>query len=71
VIEKVWPPIVIVPVRGDVSGLAATLKLTVPLPDPLVPLVIVIQLAEFVTLQLQPLAEVTENEPVPPPNGAA
>ena len=31
---KVWPPIVSVPVREVVPALAATLKLTVPLPVP-------------------------------------
>jgi len=41
---KVWPAIVAVPVRGCADVLAATERLTVPFPLPLVPLVIVNQL---------------------------
>ncbi len=66
VIVNVSPPAVIVPVRADVVGFAATLKLTVPLPEPLDPLVIVIQLAESVAVHAQPLPAVTVKDPVPP-----
>jgi hypothetical protein len=59
-----------VPVRGEVLVLAATLKATVPLPEPLDPLVTVIQLAESVAVHAQPLPAVTANDPVPPPAGA-
>jgi hypothetical protein len=66
VIVNVWPPAVIVPVRADVLGFAATLKVTAPLPEPLDPLVIVIQLAESVAVHAQPLPAVTLKDPVPP-----
>jgi hypothetical protein len=66
----VWPPAVMVPVRGDVAGFAATVKLTVPGPEPLVPLVIVIQAAEVVADQAHPLAAFTPTEPVLKPDGA-
>ncbi len=47
------------------------MKLTVPLPEPLDPLVIVIQLAEFAAVQAQPPTAVTAKLPVPPLAGAA
>jgi len=40
---------------------------TVPLPDPLAPLVTVIQLAPLVAVQVQPLPAVTLTLPVPVP----
>jgi hypothetical protein len=68
-IVNVWPPTVMVPVRGVVFGFAATLYVTVPMPDPLAPAVIVIQaaLADAVHEQLVPV--VTLKEPVPPVEG--
>jgi hypothetical protein len=54
-----------------VSGFAATLKVTVPLPEPLEPLVIVIQLAELAAVHAQPPTAVTAKVPVPPFAGAA
>ena len=68
---NVCPPAVMVPVRADVLVLAATLKVTVPFPEPLDPLVIVIQLAEGAAVHAQPLPAVTLKDPVPPSAGAA
>jgi hypothetical protein len=67
---KVWPPAVMLPLRGDVVVFAATLKPTVPLPEPVAPLVIVSQAAEVVAVQAQLLPAVTLNVPVPPAAGA-
>jgi len=62
---KVWPPIVIVPVRELVFGLEATLKLTDPLPLPLAPAVTVSQLvALLIAVQPQPVPAVIVIEPV-------
>src|ERR1051326_8357616 len=63
---KVFPAMVIVPVRRS-PLLAATEKLTVPLPDPLPPLLIVIQLGLLlVAVQAQPVPAVTFTLPLPP-----
>jgi hypothetical protein len=61
----VWPWIVTVPVRELVDGLAVTLNMAVPLPEPL-PTVIVNQLASLVALQPQPPLVVTVALPMPP-----
>ena len=63
---KVWPATVSVPVRGVVTVFAATLKPTVPFPVPLLPLVIVIQLALLVAVQVQLLDVVTAVVDEPP-----
>ena len=63
---KVFPPAVIVLLRLVVLVLAATLKATVPLPDPLAEPVKVIQATLFAAVHAQPAGAVTENEPVPP-----
>ncbi len=63
---NVCPAMVIVPVSWLVVVLAATVKATVPFPVPLLPEVIVIQLALLVAVQLQPLEVVTPTLPVPP-----
>ncbi len=55
----VWPAMVSVPVRGDVSVLAAMENATVPLPLPLAPEVTVSQEALLVAVQLQPVVVVT------------
>ena len=55
----------IVPVRTPL-GLLATVKLTVPLPTPLLPPVIVIQLALLVATQPHPPVAVTLIVPLPP-----
>ena len=55
---------VIVPVRDDVLELGATVKVTVPLPEPVPLEVRVIQLALLTATQMQPLGAVT---PVLPP----
>ena len=67
---NVCPPTVIVPVRGLVAGFAAILNVTVPLPDPLAPPVIVIQLTLLDVVQAQPVPAVIENDPLPPAAGA-
>jgi hypothetical protein len=54
-----------VPVRCDVVVFAATLKVCVPLPDPVVAPVSVIQLALLNELHEQPAAVVTDTEPLP------
>jgi hypothetical protein len=66
---KVCPPTVIVPARGVVVVFAATLKVTVPLPDPLAPLVTLIQLAPLVAVHAHPAPAVTEIEPLLPKAG--
>jgi hypothetical protein len=63
---KACPPIVIVPERLVVVVLAAALKLTVPLPEPLAPAVTVSQLALLVAVHAQPVPAVTFVLPVPP-----
>ena len=59
--------IVRVPDRVDVLGLAATLKPADPLPLPLAPLVIVIQLAFETAVHVQPVPAVTPTLPVVTP----
>ena len=48
-----------VPVRGDVSGLAAMENATVPLPLPLAPEVMVNHASLLVAVQVQPVVVVT------------
>lgn len=55
----VCPATVSVPVRGLESAFAATAKSTLPLPEPLLPLVIVIQAALLDAVHAQPLLVVT------------
>ena len=63
---KVWPPIVIVPLRAA-PGFVLTVKATLPLPVPELPLEIAIQLAFDVAVHEQPLSvDVTVTAPVPP-----
>jgi hypothetical protein len=64
-----WPAIVSVPERELVPVLAATEKVTVALPVPLAPAVMVIQAAPLVAVQLQPLLVATLELPLPPPEG--
>jgi hypothetical protein len=52
---NVTPAILSVPLRAIVDGLAATLNPTLPGPDPVAPLVIVIQDVLLSALQPQPL----------------
>ena len=56
----------IVPVRGVVTVLVATLNVTVPLPDPVAVPVRVIQLALVLAVQAHPPVVDTLNEPLPP-----
>src|SRR5574340_609063 len=60
------PPIVMMPERACVLEFAATVKFTVPLPEPLDPEVTVTQLGLVPTLQVQPAGVVTAVDPVPP-----
>ena len=61
-----FPAIVIVPVLEDVLLFDPTEKLTVPLPEPLAPDVMVIQVALLTAVQLHPVVAVTLTVPVPP-----
>jgi hypothetical protein len=63
---NVFPPAVIVPVRQELPGFAATLRLIVPEPAPLAPAVIVIQAALLLAVQSQPAAAVNVTAAVPP-----
>ncbi len=65
-IVKVAPAIVSVPVRLDATVFAAMLNPTVPLPDPVAPLVTVIHAALLAAVHEQPVATVTPLLPVPP-----
>jgi hypothetical protein len=62
---KVAPAIVSVPLRLDATVFAATLKPTVPLPEPVAPLVNVIQAALLAAVHAHPVAAVTLLLPVP------
>ncbi len=64
VIDKVCPPTLKLPVR-EAPVLALTEKLTVPLPVPLAPEVIVIQLSLLLAVHEQLLAVVTVTVPLP------
>ena len=65
---NVWPPIVIVPVRALVFGLADALNATVPDPLPLAPLVTVNHDVLLLTpVHAHPAGAVTAVDPVPPP----
>jgi hypothetical protein len=65
VIVTGWPATVSVPVRGDVLVFAVRRYRTVPLPDPLAPLAIVIQDPERVAVHEHPLLTVTATLPFP------
>jgi len=62
---NVWPPAVIAPLRGG-PLFAATVKRTVPLPEPLAPDEMVIQGTAEDAVQPQPPAAWTLNVPCPP-----
>ena len=65
---NVWPPIVRVPVRWLVVGLAVALNATVPSPLPLAPLVTVNHGVLLLTpVHAHPVGAVTAVDPVPPP----
>ena len=64
----VCPATVIVALRDAVAVFAVALTLTVPLPDPLAPLVTVSHDALLVAVQVQPVAAVTVTAPLPPPD---
>ena len=60
------PAIIKLPVRCVVLVLGAIVKLTEPAPEPVAPLVMVIQEAPLPAVQLQPVVVVTATDPVPP-----
>jgi len=60
------PAIITLPVRWVALVLGAIVKLTEPAPEPVAPLVTVIQAALLAAVQLQPVVVVTAAEPVPP-----
>jgi hypothetical protein len=60
------PAIVIVVFCAVVEVLAVAEYDTVPLPEPLAPLVMLNQLADSVAVQVQPAGAVTVADPVPP-----
>ena len=64
---KVCPATVRVPVLDEVVVLAATEKAVVPLPLPLLPEDMVIQVALLEAVQEQPVGAVTLTFPVPAP----
>ena len=55
----VWPATVSVPVRWDVEVFAVALNVTVPLPLPLAPPLMVSHAALLVAVHVQPVAAVT------------
>jgi hypothetical protein len=63
---NVIPAIVRVPFREVVPAFAAAVKLTVPLPEPLAPDVIVIHESLLTAVQAQPACAVTAELPAPP-----
>ena len=63
---KVAPAIVRVPVRLDATVFAATLNPTVPFPEPVAPLVIVIHATLLTAVHEHPVATATVLLPVPP-----
>ncbi len=63
------PAIVIVVFCAVVAVFVVAEYDTVPLPEPLAPLVMLNQLADSVAVQVQPLGAVTVAEPVPPALG--
>jgi hypothetical protein len=66
---KFRPAAAIMPVRDKEPAFAATEKLTVPLPEPL--LVVVIHESSVLAVHAQPAVAVTPNVPVPPPEANA
>jgi hypothetical protein len=66
---NVFPAIVNAPVRCTLTVLGATLNVTVPLPLPFAPAVMVIQLRVLDAVQAQPAPAVTLADPVPPAAG--
>jgi len=66
VMVTVWPATVSVPVRWAVEVLVVALKVTVPLPDPLAPPLIVSQAALLVAVHVQPVTAVTPVVDEPP-----
>ncbi len=64
VMVNVWPPIVTVPVCDELFVLAVTEYPTDPFPEPLAPLVTVIQLLLLAAVHVQPAALVTDTDPV-------
>jgi hypothetical protein len=57
---NVWPATVIMPVRKALPEFAATLSVTMPLPVPVAPPMIVIHGAALTAVQVHPAPAVTE-----------
>jgi hypothetical protein len=68
---KVFPAAVIVPVREAVAVFAATVKTTVPFPEPLAPELIVIHAAPLAAVHAHPVPAVTLRLLGPPAAAAA
>jgi hypothetical protein len=66
VTETACPAIVTLALRGVVSVLAATLSVTVPLPDPVAPLVMLSHAALSLAVHVHPEADATEAVSVSP-----
>src|SRR5262245_55397910 len=66
----VWPATVSVPLRGAPVAFTATVYVTVPMPDPLAPPVIVTQLTLLVAVHEHDVPVVTDRLPVVPVDGA-
>jgi hypothetical protein len=64
---NILPAAVIVPVRESELAFAAAVNPTEPLPEPVAPDVIVIQVSVVDEVQPQPVGAVTVIVPVPPP----
>src|SRR5438876_464406 len=71
VIAALLPPALIVPLRDVVEVFAAALNVTVPLPVPLAPAVIVIHASVVVAVHAQPVGDVIVTVPDPPPTATA
>jgi hypothetical protein len=63
---KVCPATVSVALRVDVVVFAATLKLTLPLPEPVAPVAMLAHAALLVAVQEHPVLVVTATDPEPP-----
>ena len=66
---KLWPAMLSTPLRDEEAVSAATEKLIVALPSPLVAEVMVIQSLGLLMVQAQPAEAVSVTDPLPPPEG--
>ena len=68
---KVWPAMVMVPVRLLAEVFSATVYVTLPAPEPVLPKVIVIKAALLAAVHEQPAVVLTATLPLPPLAGNA